>query len=48
MLREEFAVVELDLVDHDVRVDVRGHGEVFLADELSDARPRNAARMCSR
>jgi hypothetical protein len=35
------AVVDLQLVDQDVRVDVRGRGEVTLADELADPRPQH-------
>ena len=43
--RQHCAVVELGLVDHHVRVGVRGDGEVSLSDLLADLRPRHAAKV---
>jgi hypothetical protein len=40
---EQGAVVELGLVNEDVRVGVRGDGEVPLPNLLADPRPRDAA-----
>ena len=40
-------VVELGLVDEDVRVGVRGHGQVALADELARSAPTGTPRRCS-
>jgi hypothetical protein len=45
---EQSRVVEFPLVEHDVRVDVRGRRQVPLADELPDPRPRNAAQVQER
>jgi hypothetical protein len=45
---EQGVVVELGLIDEDVRVGVRRHGEVTLANELADARPRHATQMQQR
>ena len=43
--RDEPRVVELVLVGHDVRVRVRRHREVPLADDLADPSPRHAAQV---
>jgi hypothetical protein len=39
------AVVEFGLVEEDVTVGIRGHGEVSLADLLADPRPGDAAKV---
>ena len=39
------SVVELGLVGEHMRVGVGGHGEIALADELGDPRPRDAPQM---
>jgi hypothetical protein len=41
----ERGVLDLGLIDEDVRVRVRRHREVALADELADPRPRDAAQV---
>ena len=44
-LRKQGVVIDLGLINEDVRVGVRRHGEAALANELTDARPRHAAQM---
>ena len=42
---EQGAVVQLALVDEDVRVRLRAHEEMLLADELADPRPGHSAQV---
>ncbi len=45
---EQLSVLELGLVGKNVRVRVRGHGEVALSDELTYAGPADAAQVLKR